>query len=405
MMILSQSFTIPNGVTVKNRLFKSAMSETLAGPDHQPDERLFRLYRRWARGGAGIVVTGNVMIDSRALGEPGNVVVEDERHLAELIQWAEAGTEQQTHLWMQLNHPGRQSPRSLSDTPVAPSEVALKKQYRPFFSTPRALSIEEITAITDKFGRAAEIARKAGFTGVQIHAAHGYLISQFLSPLTNRRQDVYGGTLENRMRFLIDIYFRIREKVGPEFPVSVKLNISDFSEGGFSTDEARKVIKTLDKNGIDLIELSGGNYENPRMFDPSEKDVFFIDDAKQIQEEINAVLVITGGFRSTESMEKALACDHTKMVGLARPMVLYPDLPKKLLNKEIKDIQIPRLTTGLPFLDRKIGGLMGISYYEQQIRRLADGQDPLYCENGWKPLWNNLKIHGRTALSPRRFTS
>lgn len=404
-MKLSEPLKLPNGVRVKNRLFKSAMSETLAGPDHQPDERLFRLYRRWARGGAGIVVTGNVMIDSQALGEPGNVVLEDERHLAEMIQWAEAGTEQQTHLWMQLNHPGRQSPRSLSDEPVAPSSIALKKHYRPFFNTPRALSKEEITALTDKFGRAAEMARKAGFTGVQIHAAHGYLISQFLSPLSNRRQDEYGGTLDNRMRFLIDIYLRIRETVGPKFPVSVKLNISDFSEGGFSTAEARKVINSLDRHGIDLIELSGGNYENPKMFDPNEQDAFFIDDAKEIQSNIDAVLVITGGFRSAESMDKALTCNYSKMIGLARPMVLYPDLPHKLLNNEIKAVQTPRLTTGLTFLDKKLGGLMGISYYEQQIRRLADGLDPLYSENGLKPLWDNLKNHGRTSLSPRRFTS
>lgn len=402
---VERSLILPNNVVVKNRFFKSAMSETLADRFNSPSALLVSLYKQWAEGGAGIVVTGNIMIDRDALGEPGNVVIDDERDLARLKEWAAAGSINNTKVWVQLNHPGRQSPRSLSKEPVAPSALSLDKKYRSFFSPPRELTTEEVKEIIQKFIRSAQIIRKAGFNGVQIHGAHGYLVSQFLSPLSNQRQDDYGGSSENRMRFLIDIYSGIREVLGPDFSISVKLNSSDFNEGGFNEKAALKVMTKLSDLGIDLIEISGGNYENPRMFAEADgEEVFFIDYAKKLKSVISSPIVVTGGFRTLLTMEKALNEKKTDMIGLARPLVLYPDLPQRMMEGKLSEVTMPRLTTNIPLLDGKAGGFMGISYYEQQIKRIADGKAPVIHENGWKPIFSTLKAHGLSALMPRRFS-
>ena len=262
---VAEALTLPNGATIKNRFFKSAMSETMANCMNQPNQLHVNLYRRWANGGAGIVVTGNVMVDRSALGEPGNVVVEDERDMDILKQWAEAGTANNTHLWMQINHPGKQSPRTLSRVPVAPSAVPVAGNFRGAFNEPRALTTDEVKVLVKRFVSTAKIAKKAGFTGVEIHGAHGYLINQFLSPSDNQRTDEYGGTLENRMRFVVEIYQGMRAALGADFPIGLKLNSSDFKEGGFTEEDSVEVVKKMAELGIDLIEVSGGSYENPKM--------------------------------------------------------------------------------------------------------------------------------------------
>ena len=262
---LSEPLTLPNGSMIKNRFFKSAMSEALGTKDHNASPNLVTLYNTWADGGTGLVVTGNVMIDRGALGESGNVVIEDERDLEMLTRWAKAGTKNSTHLWMQLNHPGKQSPRTLSKKPVAPSAIPLSGNLKKFFNEPRALAGDEIRELIIQFGNAAKIAQKAGFTGVQIHGAHGYLISQFLSPYHNRRSDEWDGSLENRMKFLMEVYHEIRKQTGEDFPIGIKLNSADFQRGGFTEEESLEVIRSLAEAGIDLIEISGGNYENPMM--------------------------------------------------------------------------------------------------------------------------------------------
>ncbi|SFC22685.1 2,4-dienoyl-CoA reductase [Alkalibacterium subtropicum] len=402
---LLEPLILPNGIEIKNRFLKSAMSETLANRYHQPTEDHMKLYERWAEGGSGIVITGNVMVDHKALGEPGNVVVEDERDLDLLKKWADAGDRNGSQLWMQINHPGKQSPRSLSKEPVAPSAVPLNKYSSRLFSVPRALTTDEVKELVEKYIRTAGVAKEAGFKGVQIHGAHGYLVSQFLSAQHNQRNDQYGGPLENRMRFLMEIYTGMREELGPDFSLSVKLNASDFSAGGFNELESLHVAKALSDAGIDLIEISGGNYDNPRMFRETEKvreNIFFIDYAEKVKASVDVPVVVTGGFRSIESMEEALQQDKTSMVGLARPLVLYPDLPEKLIRGERLEITTPKLTTGSSYLDEKVGALMGISYYEHQIARLAEGKEPKVTRNGWRPLLHTLRSHGLTGLLPRR---
>ncbi|MBL4636039.1 MAG: NADH:flavin oxidoreductase/NADH oxidase family protein, partial [Kofleriaceae bacterium] len=309
---LAQPLTLPCGAIVKNRILKSAMGEVLGSSELKATKKLATLYRRWAHGGTGILVTGNVMIDRRRLGEPGNVVVEDESGMDELRAWAKAGTENNTHLWMQLNHPGKQSPKFLDSETVAPSAVSFGKALSGAFATPRALREEEIEDIIVRFGESARIAKKAGFTGVQIHGAHGYLVSQFLSPHHNVREDKWGGSLENRSRFALSIYRSIRDAVGPEFPIGIKLNSADFQKGGLSEEDSVLVMQELVKLGIDLIEVSGGTYEAPAMMgarkkrEESSREGYFLKFVKNARDSVTVPLCVTGGFRTPSGMADAI---------------------------------------------------------------------------------------------------
>ena len=267
---LAAPLALPCGAVLPNRLAKAAMTEGLADAGLRATDRLARLYRRWSEGGAGLLVTGNVQIDRFVLERPGNVVLDsrwlpsvDATARARLADWARAGTVAGNHLWMQISHAGRQSPRYVCREPLAPSAVPL--QLMGNYATPRALRDDEIVALIGRFADAAAIARDCGFSGVQIHAAHGYLISSFLSPLTNRRTDAWGGALEHRARLLLQTVRAVRAAVGPGFPVGVKLNSDDFRQGGFSHDECLRVVEWLGDAGIDLLEISGGTYEQPRL--------------------------------------------------------------------------------------------------------------------------------------------
>lgn len=254
--LLNQSLRLPNGSVLRNRLAKAAMSEALATYGNRPTEALVELYRRWGSSGLGLIITGNVMIDRRALGEPGNVVIEDESDLPVLTRWAQAATAHGAALWAQLNHPGKQSPKGLNAVNLAPSAVPFREDMAAFFETPREATTVEIQDIIERFGRAAAICKKAGFSGVQIHAAHGYLINQFLSPHHNRRDDAWGATPEKRRRFVLAAYAEIRRQVGASFPVGIKLNSADFQRGGFTEEESLDTIRALADAGIDLIEVS-----------------------------------------------------------------------------------------------------------------------------------------------------
>ena len=320
--VLAEPLTLPCGVTVKNRFFKAPMHEALGTPGLGPSQDIVDLYGRWAAGGSGVLVTGNVAVDSRHLGEPGNIVVEDESHLEMLRRWAQAGTAGGTQLWMQINHPGRQSPRSVNLHPVAPSEISSAGGYGRVVAPPRELSREAIDDVVRRFVTTARVAKKAGFTGVEIHAAHGYLISQFLSPVDNHRTDEYGGSLEGRMRFLIEIYQGMRETLGPDFPIAVKLNSSDGDPGGMSQEDSLRVAVRLSELGVDVLEISGGTYRKPvfEETDSSVEDhrrgVYFADYARRLKELVSMPVALTGGFRSASGMEEAVAEGLTDFVGI-----------------------------------------------------------------------------------------
>ncbi len=399
---LLQSIKLPCGITIANRIFKSAMSEGFASSDHAPNHLHENLYARFAKGNSGIVVTGNVMVDGTALGEPGNVVIDDERHLDALKRWAIKGQTETSHLWVQLNHPGKQSPRFVSKYPVAPSAIPLKGGMAKAFKKPRALSDDEIQALVKKFARSAGIVKKAGFKGVQIHAAHGYLISQFLSPQHNHRKAPYGGSLENRMRFLLEIYEAIRIEVGPRFPIGVKMNIDDFIDGGFSKEDSLKVIQALELKGLDLIELSGGTYEKPVMMGQEDKEGFFLDLVKEIKTQINVPLVITGGFRSLNVMNSVIEKEEADMIGLARPLVIDPDIPLKIAAGTFESITLPRISLGLKPLTKALGSVLGLGAYEVALKDLAEGKPVRIKKNGWSLVFKLLWIHGFKALIKRR---
>ena len=380
--ILAQSFTLPNGTVIRNRLFKSAMSEALGNRQGQATPELAQLYRAWADGGIGLCITGNVMIDRRALGEPGNVVIEDEQGLAELTAWATAATQGGTPCWVQLNHPGKQAPKGLNKVNVAPSAVPFRADMQAFFPTPRALTGEEINEIVQRFARAAAIVKKAGFSGVQIHGAHGYLVSQFLSPHHNQRTDDWGGTPEKRRRFVLAVYQAMRDAVGPAFPIGIKLNSADFQRGGFTEDESMYTIRALSDAGIDLIEVSGGTYEAPAMTGVKAasapmkdstrlREAYFLDFAAKARQAVKTPLVVTGGFRSAAGMAQAIESGAVDMVGLARALALEPDLPKRLLAGQAPRYQVKPIRTGVGPVDRM--GLLEITWYTTQLKRIGQG--------------------------------
>ncbi|WP_245772780.1 NADH:flavin oxidoreductase/NADH oxidase family protein [Lacicoccus alkaliphilus] len=397
---LFEPLTLRNGVTIKNRLYKGAMSEGMADKAHRPTQELINVYKSWEDGGIGVSITGNVMIDRRHLGEPGNVVIEDERDMGILKRWAEAGKNNGGHIWMQINHPGKQSPKSVSKQPIAPSAIPISGSAGSAFNRPREMTVSEIQEAAARFVTTATVAKKAGFTGVQIHGAHGYLVSQFLSSRDNKRDDAYGGSLEKRMQFLIDIYTGMRRALGEEFPISLKINSTDFSGGGFSFEDSIAVIKKMDALGIDHIEISGGDYEKPEMM--GEGEVYFLDYAESISSEVDIPIAVIGGFHKKDSMIHAITHTEVSMIGLARALVLNPQLPNQLKTNTYRDTKLPRLTTKIKALDKMFGGMIGISYYEQQIRRLGRHKSPKVHRNAWSPLFELAKVHGPYALTKRR---
>ena len=378
---LSSSFTLPNGSILSNRIAKSAMSENIGTYSHAPTATLINAYKVWAKGNPGLLITGNIMIDSRALGEPRNVVVEDYRHFDLVQEWAATVKETAVHLWPQINHPGRQAFSWINREIVAPSAVPLKMGgVSTLFRTPKPLEEEEIWDLIKRYGTTARICKEAGFTGCQIHGAHGYLVSQFLSPLTNQRTDQWGGSIQNRTRFVTEIYKEIRSQVGVDHPIGIKINSADFQRGGFTEEESMEVVKILSELGMDLIEISGGTYERPAMVKGNrkkstvEREAYFLDYIEKVRQKTDKPLMLTGGFRSVAIMEAALNTGKVDIIGLGRPFCLYPHLYNDIVTKREQRFRAPVPKIGIALLDR-IGGVE-LPWYEMQIQRLGRGQDP-----------------------------
>ena len=369
--------------TFKNRIIKGAMSEALANPAGQPNHLHLGLYEAWAKGGLGCAITGNVMVDIRAKNEPGVVVVESERDLEQLRQWANLGQHYGMVQLVQLSHPGRQCPKGLNKETVAPSAVSFSPMLATTFCTPRALTEDEILEIIQRFARSAQICEKAGFEGVQLHGAHGYLISQFLSPLTNKRQDQWGGSIENRMRFLLEIYQAVRAATSESFIISVKLNSADFQRGGISEEDVIAVFKAMDTAGIDLIEISGGTYEAPAMAGAKEdkrkastiaREAYFLDFAEKIRQQVSCHLMVTGGFRTAQGMNAALQSGACDFIGIARPFAVETDLADRLLVGQDVRYAVDKIKTGIPMVDKM--AIMEIIWYAAQFKSIAQGKRP-----------------------------
>ena len=400
--MIEQPLTLPCGHTIPNRLAKASMSEGLATTRGRATAALDRLYATWARGGAGMLLTGNIMIDRRYLERAGNVAVEDASGLDALKRWADAVHAGGSQLWGQISHPGRQCPRLVTLTPLAPSAVQLDLLGN--FGRPRAAAEADILDIIERFARAAGVLKQAGFDGVEIHAAHGYMLSQFLSPHTNRRDDAWGGALENRARLLLKVVGAVRAAVGPGYPIAVKLNSSDFVKGGFTIEDCLKVVRWLGDAGVDLLEVSGGTYERMEFLKAHPEDEIrdstrlreatFLQYAEAIKAVAVPPIMVTGGFRTRAGMEAALQGGAADMIGVARPFCLVPDFPRRMMAGELDALPVPedRLVLGRGTLGpnsgsgalRGLNGLAQAGWHYRQIERLAAGLAP------------------EPALSPRR---
>lgn len=402
---MSQLFTpltLPNGTVIPNRIAKAAMEENMADADHAPGEKLFRLYRTWADGGAGLILTGNVMIDRYALTGPGGVVLESEAHLEQFQKWAAAARGSANQVWMQINHPGRQVMLAMGQEAVAPSAVPVRiPGLEKIFPVPRALSELEIRGIIERFVTTAKLAERAGFNGVQVHAAHGYLLSQFLSPLSNQREDQWGGSLKNRARLLLKIVQSIRERVSPEFCVGVKLNSADFQRGGFDSEDAVKVVQMLNPLRVDLVEVSGGSYESPAMRGLNvdgrtlAREAHFLEFATRIQSVATMPVLLTGGISRFAVAERALK-SGIDMVGMATALAMVPDIPDQWSRGQAVDVQ-PVI---LSWRNKALAASAASAVIKRQLELLSLGKS---TQPNVNPVYSLIKSQVRTKFMTRHY--
>ncbi len=421
---LATPLTFASGVTAPNRLAKSAMTEGLADDRNQATDALARLYRRWADGGIGLQITGNIQVSRWHLERAGNVAIEGPQSaeaMAGLAAYAAAARSSGAAVYAQISHAGRQTPVTVNPHPKAPSAIAVALPGKQF-GVPVALTDTEIEALVQAFGHAAATCRAAGFSGVQLHGAHGYLLSAFLSPLANQRTDRWGGSLQNRARFLLEAVRAAKAASGPGFGVAVKLNSADFQRGGFAADESTEVARMLEAEGIDFLEVSGGNYEQPRMMDSdglsagearsARREAYFLEEAVRLREAVKTPLMVTGGFRSGGAMAAALESGACDMVGLARPLCVDPDGPKKLLADVGYTLPAPEkaLRLGPGPLSAEGGGAFvkmlngfGVqAWFCLQILNLAEGREPDLRLPVWKALWRYQQREARMGKALRR---
>lgn len=358
---LNPTLTLPCGSKLKNRIAKSAMSDSLGDGAGNPTDDQINLYERWAKGGLGLSIIGEVQATPNYAEKPGNLILGDHSDYDQLNRLARAGATDGAQLWLQLGHAGAMADAPIS-TPKGPSALDLPGL------TCGALSLEEITALPSEFARTASMAKKLGFGGVEIHAAHGFLLNQFLSPLFNRRGDVYGGSLQNRMRLLLEVIHAVRDAVGPGFPIGIKLNATDQLEGGFAEEEALEVIARVDQTAIDLIDISGGTYfpGAKSSSDRAGSGPYFLDFAERARSKSSIPLMVTGGFKTLTQAESAIANGKVDIIGMARALVVDPELPANWLAGEGGEPQFPR------FNNPPEGGVT--AWYTMQITQHARGE-------------------------------
>jgi 2,4-dienoyl-CoA reductase-like NADH-dependent reductase (Old Yellow Enzyme family) len=402
--------TLPNGVIVSNRICKAAMEENLSDIGQLPGERLFTLYRAWSEGGSGLLLTGNVMISPDALTGPGGVVLESADHLDSFKQWATAGTVNGNQLWMQINHPGRQVYEAMGEQALSPSGIALNiPGFSKMFAQPKAMTEAEILNIIERFANTAALAEQAGFTGVQIHAAHGYLLSQFLSPLVNHRTDQWGGRLENRARLVFEVVKAVRTRVSKQFCVSIKINSADFQKGGFDTEDAKWVVTQLNDYQLDLVELSGGSYESPAMSgsaaeplngnSTTQREAYFVDFAREIAQVASMPIMVTGGITKRAVAEDAVnerSGISIEMLGIARALAYEPALANKWKQDKELEVTLPIVV----WKNKTLGALASMAITKAQLTRMAIGKLP---QPNMHPLFALIKGQIKTKLRTRQY--
>ncbi|KAF9872018.1 NADH: flavin oxidoreductase/NADH oxidase [Colletotrichum karsti] len=403
---IAKPLTLKCGLTLPNRLTKAAMAESWADKDGLPVEAMNKAYAQWADGGWGLVMTGNVEVDDRYLGQPGDVAYNEdipyERMLSAWQTWAAACNQNGTPTIVQVNHPGRQSPlgagkRGFREKALAPSPVPLnlgdgllsRLISSLLFGTPREMTVAEIQDVVRRFAQTAKLASDAGFAGIEIHAAHGYLLAQFMSEKINKRTDEYGGSYAGRVKIIVDVIRAIRKAVPKEFCVGIKFNSVDHQSQA-ELSGCIEQLKLITEAGVDFLEISGGTYEDPLMSTgvsdekkserTKAREAFFLEFAKAIRNDFPDVpLMVTGGFRTRQGMEAALSSKSCDLIGVARPAVLNPHLPKNtILAADVKDedaklyvrkIEAPWIAQKLGM--KAVGAGAESAWYGGEIRKMG----------------------------------
>lgn len=380
-----EPLTLGNGATLPNRIAKAAMEENMAAPGQVPGDALISLYRRWGAGGAGLLITGNVMVHDAALTGPAGIVLDADQPIEPFRRWADAAKSGGARVWMQINHPGRQVTAEMPGVAWAPSakRVDVGKQSGRF-AEPTGMTAAQIRETIDRFAATAGLAEQAGFDGVEIHAAHGYLLSQFLSPLSNERTDEWGGSLDNRARLLVEIVRAVRATVAADFAVAVKVNSADFQRGGFDADDARRVIDMLAPLGVDLVELSGGSYESPAMTGTSAdertlaREAYFLELATELAATSPLPLMLTGGITRLPVAEEVLA-EGVAVVGMGSALAVDPELPATWRRDRAAKVTLTPITVA----DKTIASGMSMARIRAQLRRLGAGKATRPEANPW----------------------
>ncbi|GLX82691.1 NADH:flavin oxidoreductase/NADH oxidase family protein [Thalassotalea eurytherma] len=368
--------TLASGLKLKNRLVKAAMEESLGNEKQQPDRCIERLYHQWAQGGVGLIITGNVMVDKLAMTGPGGLALEDEANVLAFARQAQAGQKNDAKIIMQINHPGRQVYKKMRGKVLSPSAIPLNLgKHSSLFGVPKAMTEEEIEDVIARFVKTALLAEQAGFNGVQIHAAHGYLISQFLSPLVNQREDSWGGNLENRAKLLLQVAEGIKSAVSPSFSLSVKLNSADFQRGGFDVDDAKQVVEMLSDVGIDFVELSGGSYEAAAMQGVTKdgrtlaREAYFLSFAEQIAKDTQLPIMTTGGVTQLSTVKQVLDT-KVELVGIASALAFEPNLVNTWQQNPSHQATILQPS----FKDKTLKALATMAIVRRQLIRLGQGK-------------------------------
>ena len=397
--------TLPNGSSIPNRICKAAMEENMAEAGQLPGKALVNLYKQWANGGVGIILTGNVMIAPDAMTGPGGVYLGSETFndpdaKTKFETWAKAGKSGGAKLYMQISHPGRQVFAAQGTEPVSASATKVKMDgAEKMFTQARALSGDEVRGMVDRFANTAVAAEAAGFDGVQVHAAHGYLVAQFLSPLTNLRDDEWGGPLESRAKFLLEIIRAVRARVSPGFGVGVKLNSADFQKGGFDVADARQVVEWLGGEAVDFVELSGGSYESAAMMGMAEdgraqstidREMYFLDFAKDIGGAAKMPIMVTGGVTKRETAESALAEGDVDIIGIARGFGYNANIPKDWEAGKNLQVHVPQVS----WKNELLKGLANMAMTKMNLYRMGEGKPP---QRSPRPLVSSVKQQVKQA--------
>ncbi|MGP9765989.1 oxidoreductase [Halomonas sp. AOP13-D3-9] len=356
---LQSTLALPCGAILKNRLAKSAMSDSLADGEGNPTEAQIRLYERWAEGGVAVSFVGEVQGDPRFPEKPGNLVLGSHSDQPMLLSLTSKAVIKGTHLWAQLGHAGALAHLPISQ-PKGPSALNLDGLQC------AAMSPDEVQALPAMYARTALHAKTVGFSGVHIHAGHGFLLSQFLSPLFNHRNDGYGGSVEARCRIVLDVIREVRRAVGPLFPVGIRINSTDQLEGGLTDTEALEVVRLLDQTSIDLIDISRGTYFPGAKASSggASSGPYFVDFARRAKGVTNIPLMLTGGFKRRDQAVEAIASGAVDLVGVARAMALNPRLADTWLSEEGGDSKFPRFESGPP------GGIT--AWYTMRLTALGE---------------------------------